>query len=277
MAVVAAVELEDAVASREPAGEPDGAHRRLGAGGDEPHQLHGRDRVHDLLGELDLALRRRAVASCRRPRRLDGLDRLRVGVAEDERPPGHDPVEVARPRRPRGRPPSAPDEERLPSPTARIARTGELTPPGINRCARPKASSPSLEPPGELLGPVGTIRSAPARLIAVRLSSTPRRSSSQPFAGGRLDHRVLAADVVGGDRHVEGVLARRDHVEVGQGRLDHDACRRPPRGRARSRAAPRGRWPGPSGSCGGRRTAAPTRRPRGTGRRTPRRTWRSTP
>ena len=42
------------------------------------------------------------------------------------------------------------------------------------------------------------------------------------------------------------------------------------------RAAPRARWPDPSGSCGDRRTAASSRRPRGTARRTPTRTSRRT-
>ena len=41
------------------------------------------------------------------------------------------------------------------------------------------------------------------------------------------------------------------------------------------RAAPRRRWPDPSGSRGGRRTPASSRRPRGTGRRRRRRTSRS--
>ena len=40
--------------------------------------------------------------------------------------------------------------------------------------------------------------------------------------GGGLDHRVLAADVVGGDRQVRGVLHAAHDVEVGQRGLDHD-------------------------------------------------------
>ncbi|RYZ27986.1 MAG: porphobilinogen synthase, partial [Propionibacteriaceae bacterium] len=40
--------------------------------------------------------------------------------------------------------------------------------------------------------------------------------------GGRLDHRVLARDVVRRDRHVHHLADRADHVEVGQRRLDHD-------------------------------------------------------
>ena len=45
--------------------------------------------------------------------------------------------------------------------------------------------------------------SAPARRIAVSDSSAAARSSRSPAARGGLDHRVLARDVVGGDRQVE--------------------------------------------------------------------------
>ena len=63
--------------------------------------------------------------------------------------------------------------------------------------------------------------SAPARRIEVSVSSTAARSS-RSGRGGRLDHRVLAADVVGGDRQARRLLDPADHVEVGQRRLDHD-------------------------------------------------------
>ena len=67
-----------------------------------------------------------------------------------------------------------------------------------------------------------TTMSAPARLIAVSDSSAACRSSSQPRAAGRLDHRVLAGDVVGGERQVEALARGPDHVEVRKRRLDHD-------------------------------------------------------
>ncbi len=60
MAVVAAGELDHAVAARRRPREPERAHRRLGAGADEPHHLDGRHGVDDLGGELDLGLGRRA-------------------------------------------------------------------------------------------------------------------------------------------------------------------------------------------------------------------------
>ena len=94
MAVVAAGELDHAVALREAAREPERAHRRLGPGGDEPDLLHGRDRVHDLGRELDLGLRWRPEARAAERRAAYGLDRLRVRVPEEQRPPGHHPVEI---------------------------------------------------------------------------------------------------------------------------------------------------------------------------------------
>jgi hypothetical protein len=40
-------------------------------------------------------------------------------------------------------------------------------------------------------------------------------------SGGRLQHRVLAADLVGEGRHLELVLHAAHHVQVGHARLDH--------------------------------------------------------
>ena len=62
VAVVAAGELEHAVAAGVRPREPQRRHRRLGPRGDEPHLLDRRHRVDDLRGELDLALGRRAEA-----------------------------------------------------------------------------------------------------------------------------------------------------------------------------------------------------------------------
>ena len=94
VAVVAAGELEDPVALRERARQPQRAHRGLGPGGDEPHLLDRGHGVDDLRGELDLRLGRRAERSCRAappPRTASTVSG--VGVAEEERPPRHDPVE----------------------------------------------------------------------------------------------------------------------------------------------------------------------------------------
>ena len=59
VAVIVARELDQPVAARRGAGQPHGAHRRLGSRGHEPHHLDRRHRIHDLGGEVDLALRRR--------------------------------------------------------------------------------------------------------------------------------------------------------------------------------------------------------------------------
>ena len=165
--------------ARAPAGR---AHRRLGAGRDEPHLLDRRHGVDDLLGELDLALGRRAE---RRPvggRLLHRLDDLGVGVAEDERPPGHHPVDVAAPVGVLDVGAlAAPREEGLVRPTASMARTGEFTPPGMSARARRHRLVPHSQPASSF-AQYETITSAPARLIAVRLSIAAARSSSQPRA-----------------------------------------------------------------------------------------------
>ena len=85
--VVAAGELDHMSSVGERARKTEGRHGRLGAGRDEPYLLDRRHRVHDLRGEVDLALGRRAEARpCERGLTHD-LDRLGIGVAEDERPP----------------------------------------------------------------------------------------------------------------------------------------------------------------------------------------------
>ena len=93
--VVAAGELDDAVAAGEGTGEPDRAHRSLGPGRDQAHPLHGGNRLDDLLGQEHLPLGRSPERGAV-PRRVDNrLDRLRVGVAEDQGPPREHPVEIA--------------------------------------------------------------------------------------------------------------------------------------------------------------------------------------
>ena len=116
--------------------------------------------------------------------------------------------------------------------------------------------------------------SAPARRIDVSDSRIARVAVDPAVGGGGLDHRVLAGHLVGGDGHVRRRGAHvGDDVEVGHRRLDHDDVGALGEVEQRPRAAPRAGWPGPAGRCGGR-PAAGSRRPRGTGRRTPTRTWR---
>ena len=94
VAVVVAGHLDDLVAARDAARHPDGRHRRLGAGRDEPHLLdrrHGRG--HDL-GDLDLALGRGAEARAVVERLDDRRADARMGMAQDHRPPRADVVDV---------------------------------------------------------------------------------------------------------------------------------------------------------------------------------------
>ena len=143
MAVVAALELDDLVAAGGAARQPQRAHRRLGARADQAHLL---DRRHAARGSP-----RRARSRARSARRTRGRRRrprctasstAGMAVAEDHRPPGADVVDVAlafgvdRSRRRRAR-----AMKRGVPPTARNARTGELTPPGMTRWARSNSSA----------------------------------------------------------------------------------------------------------------------------------------
>ena len=97
MPVIAPVELDDDVAPGRPAREPDRAHRRLRARGHEAHHLHGRHRARDHLRHLDLGASGRPIARPP-PRGLgDRLDHRRRGVAENERSPRAEEVDVGAP------------------------------------------------------------------------------------------------------------------------------------------------------------------------------------
>ena len=69
------------------------------------------------------------------------------------------------------------------------------------------------------------MRSAPARLMAVRTSIITRSSSSQPRCAGGFDHGIFAADVVGRHRKVEFLPDGADDVQVRKRRFDHDDIR----------------------------------------------------
>ncbi len=94
VAVISALELHDAFAPGRGARQPDRGHRGLGARIDAPQHLEGGHTLAYQLGELDLRGARRAVgpASPRgvANRRQDG----RVRMAQNQRPPRADVVDV---------------------------------------------------------------------------------------------------------------------------------------------------------------------------------------
>ena len=182
VAVVAAGELDDSISARERAGQPNRAHRRLRARRHEPHLLDRRDCVDDLRGELDLRLGRRAEARPMSRGLGDRLDRLRIGVPEEQRPPGHDPVDVALAGHVFDvRAVTTTDEERLVD-TDRAHRTnGRVDASGdelLRSAPEPRASRQSHEASSRVQYEI--TKSAPARLIAVSDSSAAWRSSMNP-------------------------------------------------------------------------------------------------
>ena len=110
------------------------------------------------------------------------------------------------------------------APTARIARTGELTPPGISSlgAARAELGPRASEPPRQLLRPVRDDESAPARLIAVRRLERGRAlvevpGARRPPSPSRTRRETLYAATGQSKRS----RTARMHVEVRQRRLDH--------------------------------------------------------
>jgi hypothetical protein len=93
--VVAPLELEHAVAVCKGTRQPHGAHRRLRPGRDESHLLDRRHRVDDLGGQLDLRLGGRTEGGPLSGGTRKRVNRLGIGMPEDQRPPRHDPVDVA--------------------------------------------------------------------------------------------------------------------------------------------------------------------------------------
>ncbi len=95
--VVAARELDDRLAAGERARKPQRAHRRLGARGHEADELDARQRIADEPRELELERARRAEARTTADCVLQRGDHPWVRVAEDQRPPREDVVDVAIP------------------------------------------------------------------------------------------------------------------------------------------------------------------------------------
>ncbi|MNE50676.1 hypothetical protein D3C80_1452640 [compost metagenome] len=93
--MVAALELDDAVATGEAAGQTDGAHGRFGAGADHAHHLHRRHQAAHQVGHLGFHGGRRAVGQAVLQLLAHRVEHLRMAVAEDHRTPGADVVDVA--------------------------------------------------------------------------------------------------------------------------------------------------------------------------------------
>ena len=189
MAVVAAFELHDLAAARVAAREPQRRHRRLGARGHEAHHLHRRQQAAERLGHLDLELGRRAERQAVRARLpaprapLPGA-RGRGSPAPTSR---RSRCSACR-RRPTGTRPRRASKKRGVPPTERKARTGELTPAGIVRCARANSSSLRLIAMLAVLAEVDArSRRRPAR--AARAAARRRRR--------RVEHRRDHGERVG--------------------------------------------------------------------------------
>ena len=95
VAVVAPDELDDLRPPRERPRDAQRAHRGLGPGADEPDELEARHRLLNEARELELERAGRAEARPLAQRLLERTDDSRMRMAENERPPGEDVVEVA--------------------------------------------------------------------------------------------------------------------------------------------------------------------------------------
>ncbi|MPM32914.1 hypothetical protein SDC9_79481 [bioreactor metagenome] len=93
VAVVAALELDHLVPAGGAAGQPQGGHRRLGAGVDQPDLLD-RGAGDDLGGQVDLGAGRGAEGGAVRGRPGDRVEHLGMRVPQQHRPPGADQVDV---------------------------------------------------------------------------------------------------------------------------------------------------------------------------------------
>ncbi len=94
VAVIAAFELDGKVAARESARHAQRAHGGFGPGIDQAHHLDGRHALVNQLGQLHLALGGRAEAGSDRENLAQRVHDRRKAVAQDQRSPGQDVVDV---------------------------------------------------------------------------------------------------------------------------------------------------------------------------------------
>ena len=92
--VVVSCELDNHIPAGVPAGQADGAHRRLGTGADQAHLFDRRYGLDNQLGQFVFRLGRRAEAGRPFQRFADGIQHCRVLVTQDHGPPGTDVVDV---------------------------------------------------------------------------------------------------------------------------------------------------------------------------------------
>ena len=156
-------------------------------------------------------------------------------------------------------------------PTDPKARTGELTPPGMRACARSYQLGIRLghefswTSSATSRAKYVSTKSAPARLIARQVLERDRgrrRSSRARAAAFTIAYSPLTWYAATGTSNASRIA--RDHVEVGQRGLHHHHVGALVDVERDLGDAPRARWRRPSGSRGGRRTAARTRPRRGT-------------
>src|SRR5690349_20894396 len=94
MAVIAAFEFDDEVAIREPARHADGGHGRFGARVHQTYHFDGRDSLADGFRQLDFALGGRAEAGAGCERFARCLHDGRMRVAQQQRSPGADVIDI---------------------------------------------------------------------------------------------------------------------------------------------------------------------------------------
>ena len=95
VAVVAAGEFHDPIATCKTTSHADRAHRGFGPRADHPHLFNRGDRLDDHLGEFRLGFGRRTEARPLGQSRLDGGDNVGMSVAEDQGAPRADVIDQA--------------------------------------------------------------------------------------------------------------------------------------------------------------------------------------
>ena len=95
MAVITAFKFDELAASRDTAGQADGAHGGLCARTHQTHHVHAGHQAQYFLGQLNFAFRWRAVRKTFQHRLLYGLHYCGVTVAQNHRPPRADVVDIA--------------------------------------------------------------------------------------------------------------------------------------------------------------------------------------